>query len=159
MQAQRTARGHVGRQTGRRGFTLIEVMIVVAVVGIVAAMAIPSFRRVMEQARVDNAASGLRSIYAAQRVYRLDNASYSSDLTTLTAGGLLDPSLTSSSGSFAYQVTGADTQTFSAAATRVGSDVWSGTLAIDQNGQITGGITENGVLSIAPSPILTGDAP
>ena len=159
MQAQRTARGRVVQRACRRGFTLIEVMIVVALVGIVAAMAIPSFRRVMEQARVDNAASGLRSIYAAQRVYRLDNSTYSGDLTTLTAGGLLDPSLTTSSGSFIYQVTGADTQAFSAAATRVGSDVWSGTLSIDQNGQIKGGITENGVLSIAPSPILTGDSP
>jgi type IV pilus assembly protein PilE len=146
-------------RVGKPGFTLIEVMIVVALLGIVAAMAVPSFRRVMEQARVDNAAAGLRSIWAAQRVYRLDNSTFAADLPTLAAGGLLESSLVSSTGSFVFQVTSVSTQTFTASATRVGSVVWTGALTIDQDGQISGSISQDGVPTIQPGLILGGTVP
>ena len=66
----------------KKGFTLVEIMIVVVIIGLLAAMAIPAFQKVREnsiKSRTDNDARQLAS--AAQQYYMEEN---SEDTDTLT---------------------------------------------------------------------------
>ncbi len=68
------------RQTGRRrgGFTLIEILLVVAIIGILVALFVPNLVGRSDQARRTAAESDLRGIAATLDLYRLDNAHYPS---------------------------------------------------------------------------------
>ncbi len=59
-----------------QGFTLIEIMIVVTILGILGAIIVPNFIGRLDQARVTAAEANLRSIGAALDLYRLDNFQY-----------------------------------------------------------------------------------
>jgi type II secretion system protein G len=57
-------------------FTLIELLIVVAIIGILAAIAVPNFMNAQMRARVSRAQSDLRNLSVALESYRLDNNRY-----------------------------------------------------------------------------------
>lgn len=65
-------------QTRKRhsGFTLIEVMVVVVILGILASIIIPKIMDKPDQARVVKAKSDIQNIQSALEIYRLDNYVY-----------------------------------------------------------------------------------
>jgi len=65
------------------GFTLIELMIVVAIIGILAAIAIPNFLRYQAKAKQTEAKSNLGSIYTSQVTYNAETDTYSNALGNL----------------------------------------------------------------------------
>ena len=60
----------------RRGFTLIELMIVVAIIGILAALAIPNFIRFQARSKQSEAKANLKSLFTAQRSWYQEHDSY-----------------------------------------------------------------------------------
>jgi len=60
-----------------RGFTLLEVMITVAIVGILAAIALPSYADYVTRGRITEATTGLSNLRQLSEQYFLDNRSYS----------------------------------------------------------------------------------
>jgi len=65
-----------GRQKFYQGFTLIEIMVVIVILGILAGLIVPRIMSRPEEARRTKAALQLRSIESALKLYKLDNGVY-----------------------------------------------------------------------------------
>jgi len=76
----------LSRLNRKEGFTLIELMIVIAIIGILAAIAIPQFSAYRQRSYNSSAQSDIRNIATAQEAYYVDNSRYSNttDGTALT---------------------------------------------------------------------------
>ncbi|ABM63135.1 type II secretion system major pseudopilin GspG [Halorhodospira halophila] len=61
-----------------RGFTLIEIMVVVVILGILAGIVVPRIMDRPDSARVEAAKQDIRAIESALNLYRLDNNRYPS---------------------------------------------------------------------------------
>ncbi|GAB7546166.1 type IV pilin protein [Cupriavidus sp. 8B] len=124
--------------TARRqsGFTLVELMITVAIVGILASIAYPSYISYLVKGRRSSAQASLMDIAQRQQQYLLDARSYASSLATLN---VTPPTDVSTYYTITIAVTAGPPPTFTATATPVAgtsqaSDV---TLSINNAGAKT----------------------
>ena len=104
---------------GKRGFTLIEVLIVVIILGILATIAVPQFGAIVEKSRAAEVATNIAAIRTGYEVWRLENDGNFPAYANLAAINVgLDCQITASA-RWTYATTGgADTYTITA--TRVG---------------------------------------
>lgn len=120
-----------------KGFTLIELMVVVAIVGILAAVAYPSYTEYVRKGRRSDGMAALAAVQQAQERWRSNNVSYGS-LAQIGA------STSSASGYYTISITGTPSATaYTAVATATGvqaSDAKCTALSVSMaNGTITYG--------------------
>src|SRR5437899_555047 len=72
------------RASNKSGFTLVEIMIVVAIIGLLAAIAIPNFVRARTQSQMNACINNLRQLDGAVQQYALENKQPSSATYTLS---------------------------------------------------------------------------
>jgi type IV pilus assembly protein PilA len=67
----------------KKGFTLVEIMIVVVIIGLLAAMAIPAFQKVRSTSQEKAVTNNLRQISSAAQQYFLEQGATSVNLTDI----------------------------------------------------------------------------
>ena len=120
-----------------QGFTLIELMIVVAIIAIIAAIAIPSLLNARKAGNEASAISSLRTLTTTNEQYRTRFQSYSDSLANLQAPGYIDSVLGSSNKSgYNFGYTGG-TNTWECVATPIDDgDSGDRRFFVDQSGVI-----------------------
>ncbi len=119
------------RAAADEGFSLIEILVVILIIGILAAIAIPSFVTQKDKASDAGAKSYARHLQTAQEAYFIDNSTYA---TTLARLQTLEPALRATPSRTAPTASGTAT-TFSVAATSNSGVTY--TIARARDGRIT----------------------
>src|SRR5437773_4594781 len=68
---------------GRKGFTLVELAVVIIIIGILAAFAVPRFLDSVERSKAGEAFNYLAAVRSAQERYQIRQGTYSDDVTKL----------------------------------------------------------------------------
>jgi type IV pilus assembly protein PilE len=138
----------IRRRKSIRGLTLIELLMVIVIVGVLAAIAVPTYSNYMIRARRADAKTALEHVRAAQEMWRAEKGCYAQDGVDCLGGASAGSAVTklqttmgappTQVGDYAWSFTALSATAFTARATpnraRQTSDGW---LAINQDGTKT----------------------
>ena len=123
----------VYRHQSARGFTLIELMIVVVIAAIIAAVAVPSYQTSIRKSRRSDAVVALGTVQLLQEKYRANNTSYGTLAqvggTTPSSGGYYTISVSS------YTATGFVLTAAAVAGSSQAADTDCATMTLTQSGE------------------------
>jgi type IV pilus assembly protein PilE len=124
-------------RTGRGcGFSLLELLVALAIVATLAALAQPAYRRLMLRVHRTEAASALMQVAAMQERHQLQHQTYTSALEAAPPAGLGLKAM-SAEGRYTLAITAADANGFVAVATARGGqadDVSCASFTLDESG-------------------------
>jgi type IV pilus assembly protein PilE len=125
-----------GSQGKHKGFTLVELVVAIAIIGILASIALPNYLEYTKKGRRAAAQAHLMDVAQRQQQYLLDNRSYAAALSTLS---LTTPGDVSAYYTITIEAADATPPTFTVTATPVSGSAQAGdaTLTLDNTGAKT----------------------
>jgi type IV pilus assembly protein PilE len=121
-----------------RGFTLVELMMVIAVLAVLAAIAYPSYLDSVRKGRRAEASGALSALQQAQERWRANHALYGHLASPADAQTLPGIAATTANGHYTITVSGASATGYTATATAVGSQAADAACAV-MGAQLLGG--------------------
>ena len=128
----------------KKGFTLLELLIVVIVIAILATFAIPQYLKAVERAKEAKGKHNLSLIAQAEKMYRAENDVYlnfGADPGTTALNDYVELLDVDADTDWDYSVAGATASAFTATATRVDGPNAAETIVLNQNGVWTDNFT------------------
>lgn len=126
----------------KKGFTLIELIIVVIVIGILATFAVPQYMKAVEKAKWAKAKNNLALLSRAEKMYRADNDTYTGfgDAPAATFAEQMELVDVDGDDDWTYAETVASTTVFNATATRDDGPYVGAVIGLDQDGTWAGNL-------------------
>ena len=117
-----------------QGFTLIELMITVAIIGILASIALPGYQQYVIRANRSAAESQMVDIANRQQQFLFANRAYANNATLSASGYVLPPEVSSK---YSYDITvnnAASPPTYLITFSAIGSQTVDGAISLDSTG-------------------------
>lgn len=129
---------------------MIELVIVITIAGILMTFAVPKTSVTVENTQVNQGVAGMRSIWLAQRRYRMEYGGFAPSLKVLVQEGFAQKQILEMEDPFRYKVRATSNGKLTISAERSSDSGWRGILTLDEMGEVGGSVRDSGGRSVAP---------